>query len=280
MSGAPAQRRCTIEREGCRTRRLPRLLAALSLAILATLGAGATDLQERVVLTAEEQSGNAERWHGEGGVRVLYQDIEIRCDELDYDRASGDIVARGNVIVDRGPSRFTAAEASFNLLTKTGIFHDATAFVDPMYSFTGRQIEKLDETHYRIDHATFTTCSTDGRPPWSFTVRSAMVEEEGLGHFKSVAVKVQGVPVFYLPYMVWPIKQERSPGLLMPRLGYSNRRGFNIGLPVFVPLGRSYDTTVFGDFYTGGYLGIGNIWRWAPVQGAFGEIDMYAILDR
>jgi len=281
MSGAPAQRRCTIEREGCRTRRLPRLLAALSLATLAALGAGAADLQERVVLTAEEQSGNAERWHGEGEVRVLYQDIEIRCDELDYDRASGDIVARGNVIVDRGPSRFTAAEARFNLLTKTGVFHDATAFVDPMYSFAGREIEKLDETHYRIDHATFTTCeSDDGSPPWNFSFRSALVEEEGLGRFSSVAMKVQGVPVFYLPYMVWPVKQERALGLLMPRLGYSDRRGFNIGLPLFVPLGRSYDTTVFADYYAEGYFGLGNGWRWAPVAGAAGEIDLYAIHDR
>ena len=242
--------------------------------------AAAVELEDRVVLTAETQSGTEEIWRGEGEVLVLYQDLEIRCDELEYERSSGDIVARGNVILDRGPSRFTADELRFNLNTKTGTFFNATAFVDPMYSFSGREIEKLDETHYRIDHATFTTCATDGRPPWSFTVRSAMVEEEGLGHFKSVAMKVQGVPVFYLPYMVWPIKQERSPGLLMPRLGYSNRRGFNIGLPVFVPLGRSYDTTVFGDFYTGGYLGLGNIWRWAPVQGAFGEIDMYAILDR
>lgn len=266
-----------------RESRIASIVRCSFLAVLAVSTASmsaAAELTDRVILTAENQSGTEAVWRGEGEVLVLYQDLEIRCDELEYERSSGDIVAHGNVILDRGPSRFTADELRFNLNTKTGTFYNATAFVDPMYSFSGREIEKLDETHYRIDHATFTTCSTDGRPPWSFTVRSAMVEEEGLGHFKSVAVKVQGVPVFYLPYMVWPIKQERSPGLLMPRLGYSNRRGFNIGLPVFVPLGRSYDTTVFGDFYTGGYLGIGNIWRWAPVQGAFGEIDMYAILDR
>jgi LPS-assembly protein len=149
-----------------------------------------------------------------------------------------------------------------------------------MYSFTGREIEKLDETHYRLDRATFTTCSTDGRPPWSFHVRSAIIEEEGLGRFKSVAMRVQGVPVFYLPYMVWPVKQERAPGLLMPRFGYSNRRGFNIGLPVYIPIGRSYDTTLFADYYSEGYLGFGNSWRWAPVQGALGEVNLYAIWDR
>ena len=240
----------------------------------------AADEDERVILTAENQNATADSWHGEGEVHVLYQDIEIHCDEVDYDRATGDLVAHGNVIVDRGPSRFTADRARFNLQTKTGVFVNATAYIDPMYTFTGREIEKLDETHYRIDHATFTTCATDGRPPWSFSVRSALIEEEGLGRFKSTALKVQGVPVFYLPYMVWPIKQERSAGLLMPRFGYSNRRGFNFGLPVYVPLGRSFDTTVFADYYAEGYFGLGNVWRWAPVKGAFGEVNLYAIWDR
>jgi LPS-assembly protein len=240
----------------------------------------AADEDERVILTAENQNATADSWRGEGEVHVLYQDIEIHCDEVDYDRATGDLVARGNVIVDRGPSRFTAEELRFNLLTKTGVFLNATAHIDPMYSLTGQSIEKLDETHYRLDHATFTTCATDGRPPWSFSIRSALIEEEGLGRFKSVAMKVQGVPVFYLPYMVWPVKQERSPGLLMPRFGYSNRRGFNIGLPLYVPIGRSYDTTIFADYYSNGLLGFGNIWRWAPVGGARGEINMYAIWDR
>jgi LPS-assembly protein len=160
------------------------------------------------------------------------------------------------------------------------VFYNATAFIDPMYTFTGREIEKLDETHYRIDRATFTTCQTDGKPPWSLHVRKAKVEQEGLGHFSSSAMKVRGVPVFYMPYMVWPIKQERAPGLLFPRLGYSNTRGFNFGLPLYVPIGRSYDTTIFADYYTDGYFGLGNNWRWAPVHGALGEINLYALWDR
>ena len=245
-----------------------------------TIVAGAADDEERVVLHAESQSGTADGWHGEGEVQIIYQDIDIRCDEADWNRATGEVVARGNVILDRGPSRFTADEARFNIQTKTGTFFNATAFIDPMYTFTGREIEKLDETHYRIDRATFTTCTTDGRPPWSFHVRKAMVEQEGLGRFSSSAMKVKGVPVFYMPYMVWPVKQERAAGLLFPRLGYSNTRGFNFGLPLFVPIGRSYDTTIFADYYQKGYFGLGNSWRWAPVRGARGDFNAYAIWDR
>jgi LPS-assembly protein len=255
------------------------MVTALAFLVLAGI-AGAADEEDRVILHAEEQLGTADGWHGEGDVQIIYQDIEIRCDEADWDRATGEVVARGNVILDRGPSRFTAERAEFNIETKTGTFFNATAFIDPMYSFTGREIEKLDETHYRIDKATFTTCSTDGKPPWSFSVHKAKVEQEGLGYFTSSAMRIRGVPIFYMPYMVWPVKQERSAGLLFPRFGYSNTRGFNFGLPLYIPIGRSYDTTVFGDYYTDGYFGLGSNWRWAPVRGAQGEINLYAVWDR
>ena len=254
-------------------------LIALALVGLSSF-VSAADEEERVVLLAETQLGTAEGWHGEGEVQIVYQDIEIRCDTADWNRATGEVVARGNVILDRGPSRFTADEARFNIQTKTGTFFNATAFIDPMYTFTGREIEKLDETHYRIDRATFTTCATDGKPPWSFHVRTAKVEQEGLGRFSSSAMKIRGVPVFYMPYMVWPIKQERTAGLLFPRFGYSNTRGFNFGLPLYIPIGRSYDTTIFADYYAKGYFGLGNSWRWAPVTGARGDFNAYAIWDR
>ncbi len=256
----------------------------VTLIVLALVGlstfVGAADEEERVVLLAETQLGTEGGWHGEGDVQIVYQDIDIRCDTADWNRETGEVIARGNVILDRGPSRFTADEARFNIQTKTGTFFNATAFIDPMYTFTGREIEKLDETHYRIDHATFTTCATDGKPPWSFHVRKAKVEQEGLGRFSSSAMKIRGVPVFYMPYMVWPIKQERAAGLLFPRFGYSNTRGFNFGLPLFIPIGRSYDTTIFADYYAKGYFGLGNSWRWAPVAGARGDFNAYAIWDR
>ncbi len=257
-----------------------RLAALLLVMVVAAAAASAADETERVVLHAETQRGTAEGWHGEVEVQILYQDIEIRCDVADFNRVTGEVVARGNFTLDRGPSRFTADEAHFNIHTKTGVFYNATAFIDPMYTFTGREIEKLDETHYRIDHATFTTCSSEGKPPWSFHVRKAKVEQEGLGYFTSSAMRVRGVPVFYMPYMVWPVKQERAAGLLFPRLGFSNTRGFNFGLPLYIPIGRSYDTTIFADYYTEGYFGLGNDWRWAPVQGAFGEINLYSLWDR
>ena len=257
-----------------------RLLLLWLLVFVPVADLEAADADESITLVAEEQRWEGDVWQGLGEVRILYQDIKITCDEMEYNRVTQDLVAHGRVIVDQGPSRFTADELHYNLGTKTGLFVNGTGYVDPMYSFSGREIEKLDATRYRIDGAVFTTCARDDpSPPWSFSIRRALLEEEGFGRFHDTALRVQGFPVFYLPYVVWPIKQERAPGLLMPTFGYSNLRGFNIGLPIYFPVGRSYDTTVLLDYYAHGYYGLGNEWRWAPLADAAGRSLAYAIWD-
>jgi len=216
-----------------------------------------------------------------GDVKIFYQDVALACDEVLYNGQTMDLVARGNVVVDQGPSRFTADELHYNLRTKTGLFLNATGYVSPMYTFSGRSIEKLDETSYRVDKAVFTTCEDDTRnPPWSFHLKKALIEVEGYGKFTSSVVKIQGVPVFYLPYMVWPVKKERAPGILIPGFGYSDRLGWYLGLPLYIPMGRSWDTTFSFEYFSEGFYGIGNELRWAPVADGAGILDLYTIFDK
>jgi len=254
------------------------VLVALVLAVTGPLW-GQTD-SGAISLRADEQQVVGDIWRGLGSVHIAYQDITISCDEMEYNRVTEDLVARGHVVLDQGPSRFTAEELHFNVRTKTGLLLDGTGFIPPMYSFSGREIEKLNDTTYRIEGATFTTCKTpDPSPPWSFAIRRATLEVEKYGYFHGAALRVQNAPVFYLPYVVWPIKRERAPGLLMPGFGYSQRRGVFFGLPLYVPIGRSYDTTFTFDYYSKGYYGLDNEWRWAPKADAGGIIDLLSIWD-
>lgn len=262
-----------------------RLLTAL-IAILGLLMAPASTAQESpqgsgAVTTraqAQELVGDTV-WRGTGEVEIHYQDITIRCDTMDYDQESMELVARGNVILDRGPSRFSCAELRFNLRTKTGMFFDASGQFEPFYSFTADEVEKLDDTNYRLERATFTACEDESRPPWSFDIKHADIEDGGYGRFKGVAMRVKGAPVFYMPYLLWPMKRERTAGLLTPSFGYSDRRGTYLGTSIYVPFGRSYDTTLSLDYFSEGYYGVGSEWRWAPVTGATGELSLYSIWD-
>ena len=102
----------------------------ITVLLLPTAAEAADDVQA-INLSAVEQHWVGDTWRGVGDVLILYQDIKVRCDEIEYNRVTRDLVARGSVILDQGPSRFTADELHFNLGTKTGIFYNRPSLRRP-----------------------------------------------------------------------------------------------------------------------------------------------------
>ena len=220
-------------------------------------------------------------WCGQGDVRASYQDITIRCDEIEVDLPTMRLHAEGNVVLDQGQSRLTCSRMDFDLRAKVGTFYDVDAFFPPVYHFRGQEMQKLDEDHYRFHRGVFTSCDLASKaPPWSIDVRDALVQLEGYGHFRDAELKVRGVPIFYTPRLLWPVKRDRTAGLLVPSFGYSSQRGAYIGNAFFWPVSRSFDTTFYLDLYTKNYFGLGNEMRWAPADQGYGELAEAFIWDR
>ena len=256
------------------------LLVGVALGVAPADAAGGKQPEGPVTWRADRQIVKRnDFWRLEGHVEVLYQDIRITCDLMELDLATMDLHAEGHVVMDQGPQRFACETLDFNLRTRVGSFRNATADLEPIYHVTAEGIEKLDETRYRLEKATFTSCEDRDRPPWRFKVSRALLEQEGYGHFHGAELDVKNVPVFYFPYIVWPLKTERAAGMLVPTFGYTQRRGAYLGNAVFFPLGRSYDLRVDLDLFSKGTVGIGNRWRWAPKRGALGTISYDFLYD-
>ncbi|MDD5562079.1 MAG: LPS assembly protein LptD [Thermoanaerobaculaceae bacterium] len=222
---------------------------------------------------AQQQWVQDQLWCAQGDVQLHYQDISLRCDEVEVDLKTMHLHAEGNVILDQGQTRMACDRMDFDLRTKLGTLYKVDAFFPPTYHFRGDELQKLSADKYRFTRGVFTSCDlTDKAPPWSLEVRDAVVQLEGYGHFRGAALKVRGVPIFYTPRLLWPVKRDRAAGFLVPTFGYSNQRGAYLGNSFFWPVSRSFDTTLFADFYTKHYLGLGQEARWAPADNAFGEI--------
>lgn len=213
-----------------------------------------------------------------GAVEVEHEDMRLRADAVEMDLATQEVIAIGNVILDQGPRRLAGKTLVFDLDTKTGTLTDATAYVDPDYYFSGRQISKVGDDVYTVEDGVFTACDQEV-PDWSFRLGQARVEVEGYAYVRHARLNVKKAPIFYTPYIVYPTKRERSAGLLIPNFGYSERRGTYLGMAYFQPIGRSYDTTVYLDGYSEGFVGIGNELRYAPSQGTAGRLESYVIRD-
>src|SRR5947209_6170586 len=213
-----------------------------------------------------------------GAVQIRYQDIDLKADQAEIDLKTKVVTAKGNVIIDQGPRRLTGESATVNLDTKTGKLENAGGQVAPDYYFRGREVEKTGADTYLVHDGVFTSC-TQPVPDWSFRLKEARIQVEGYAHVKHASMWAKKLPVFYTPYIVWPVKNERSSGLLIPNVGYSDRRGASLGLAYFQTLGRSYDTTFHADLFTKNFLGLGDEFRYRPTAGTRGDLQTYFVRD-
>ena len=110
-----------------------------------------------------------------------------------------------------------------------GYLVNAVGYVEPGVWVEGKRVERIDDKTYRVEGGRFTSCSQPN-PRWGFEASSAEIEIDEKVKAKNAVFKVKGVPVFYLPYMYYPISNDgRSTGVLFPHFGYSSYRGFNDG---------------------------------------------------
>jgi LPS-assembly protein len=211
-----------------------------------------------------------------GAVEIKYQDLVLRAETVELDLATKQVVALGEVRIDQGPQRLAGERATFDLETKTGNVEKARAQVGSDYFFRGEEIAKTGEDTYRVRKGFFTSCVGDD-PAWSFGVGEGRVQVDGYARAKHVTMRLSKVPVLYFPYILWPVKPDRTSGFLIPNIGYSKRRGAYLGLAYYQVLGRSADDTLYLDLYSREYLGFGNELRYQPSEGTKGNFKLYAV---
>jgi LPS-assembly protein len=216
--------------------------------------------------------------------RVFAESIDIVTDD-----EGTHIVAEGNVVFTGADGHIDAERLEYNTGTGTGTFTIAHGFLTlgpnvdrrqwggqmPEVEFWGNRLEKLGPKRFRITTGGWTTCNQP-TPRWDFTSTSMdlMLDERVIA--KNTVLRVKGVPLFYLPYIYYPIKDEdRSTGFLMPTYGTSTFRGQAISNAFFWAIDRSQDATFFHDWFTRAGQGEGAEYRYVASTQSSGTFRFY-----
>ena len=198
-----------------------------------------------------------------------------RADIFEEARADGKvghrIVAEGNVVFIRGEERMSGDRLEMDDSGR-GYLLNAVGYVEPGVWVEGKRVERIDDSTYKVVGGRFSSCSQPN-PRWGFQASSAEIQIDDKVKAKNAVFKVKGLPVFYLPYVYYPISKDgRSSGLLFPHFGYSSYRGFNTGTGFFWAMGRSADQTFYADYWSKVGYGYGHELRYlrgAPSSGTF-----------
>jgi LPS-assembly protein len=181
-----------------------------------------------------------------GNVEMRRGDQFLTADQLRYDEATGQANATGNVTLkDSARSYYQTQETQLNLESRIGYAGPSTfrlendsARGDAQHiDFEGPDLTVLKRARY-------TTCAP-GQDDWFLKMRVLKLDtQKDIGTAYDTSVNFFNVPVFYLPYLDFPISDERKSGFLAPRLGHSSQRGLEIAAPYYFNLAPNYDATV------------------------------------
>jgi LPS-assembly protein len=211
---------------------------------------GDASLSPSDVQADRAESPDSNIFHLYGDVRLQRLDQLLRADRVDYTQDTSEYLAQGNVrYQDRGqllsadsmrgttdPEHGVADNVRFQMLSSRG-------------NGTAKQVTVVDQDHALYSQGSFSTCDPSDRV-WELRSNDMAADQTtGIGRAHGVTLRVKGVPILWLPYMRFPINNERQSGFLYPSFGASGHAGFYFALPYYLNLAPNYDATITPRFY-------------------------------
>ncbi|MDL2274962.1 LPS assembly protein LptD [Desulfosarcina sp. OttesenSCG-928-G10] len=219
-------------------------------------------------------------YHATGNVVIEKQATRLTADRVSFNQKDMTAVAFGNVILMAGDDLLTGDRIELDMARETGVLNDGGIFFkDTHFYIRGQDIRKVDKETYQAAKGSITTCDGD-TPAWAITGREVNVTVEGYGTVRHATFRVRDVPVFYAPYLIFPVKTKRQTGLLMPEIGFSDRKGFSWEQPLFWAIGDSSDATVTVHHMVERGTKVGAEYRYALTDRSFGAVMADGMIDR
>src|SRR5262249_33951661 len=192
------------------------------------------DEQNRVILQAEtlEYIQQTKRVVATGNVRVIYGDKRLFADQLELHTDTNTGVAWGHIRLITPDDDLEASRIDFDLNTERGVLYDATGKAAKVYRLTGERVERVEARSLAVQRGRITTC-TSPVPEWEFRAPESQIDLGDYITMKHPSFWIKGVPVFYVPYFIFPIKDKRTTGFLTPRVGINEQYGYTMNEEFF-----------------------------------------------
>ncbi|BBP45368.1 LPS-assembly protein LptD [Thiosulfatimonas sediminis] len=155
----------------------------------------------------------------------------------------------------------------------------------PSLAYGQSQSIRLNQSTQSVElyDASLTTCKTksDGTKDWDLQARKLQINQQKQRVIaKDMTLRFKNVPIFYSPYLDYPLN-DRASGLLFPEIGSykalnNNKRTEYVALPYYFALADNYDATLTFIPMSENGLALDNEFRY---WGAIGNSEQRLKLD-
>lgn len=210
-----------------------------------------------------------------GDVHATQGNKQMIAEQMQYNSITGDTHATGNVHMVSPNIDLTGPTANYNFNNASGVFNDAQ-FTLPQRHGRGsaKVLRALDQNHEVLTDVHYTTCPP-GNHGWMLHAPDLELDQTtntGVGH--DVTIDFFDVPIFWTPYINFPLNDARKSGFLDPAFGFSTSTGTDLSTPYYFNLAPNYDATFTPRIITKRGLDLGGEFRWLTPGGSKGTLDI------
>ncbi|KRW58787.1 LPS-assembly protein LptD [Pseudomonas sp. TTU2014-080ASC] len=198
-------------------------------------------------------SAKASRYEQEQQIATLAGDVVLRqssmqveADEANLHQAEnlGELVGnvrlrdKGALVVgDRAELQLDSGEARID--NAEYVLHQSHIRGNALYA------KREESAIIRLKDGTYTSCEP-GSNSWHLKGNNITLNPAtGFGTATNVTLRVKNIPVFYTPYIYFPIDDRRQSGFLPPTIASSSDNGFTLKTPYYFNLAPNYDATLY-----------------------------------
>ena len=220
--------------------------------------------------------------------------FDIEADKMEFN-AAGDVEAEGNVEILQGERVIRAPAIRYRAADSTVSVPGVVELEDPQLRLSGEGAHvgsqgdaEFTRTEFelrardghgsadrlRVDRGgeldlhgvRYTTCPNPN-PDWELKVGQLRIDAQAReGSASNARLEVRGIPVFYTPYISFPVGDARKTGLLFPNGGNSSRSGTALSVPWYWNIAPNYDATFTPTWYSNRGIDLGAEFRFLTVR--------------
>lgn len=199
-----------------------------------------------------------------GNAEVTQGRQTIVADQLQYYRESERVVANGSVeMISENGDYLSSKSIDVHVPTQIGSLTDAEFKlakslkrangidkVEIQSRGSASEINLEGEGLVRLDNAEYTTCP-EGNDSVIIAAKELTLDQiGGVGTARNATIRFKGIPVFYFPYVSFPLNDQRKTGFLAPGFGSDEESGNIIEVPWYWNIAKNQDATITPRYYT------------------------------
>ena len=196
-----------------------------------------------LVVNATAMSSRGSRVVADGDVEVRQGNRRLAAVSAVLDEAASRVRASGGVRFDEPGLSVRGAEASVDLDSPQAVVEDAEFVLTDMQLRGRAERIARNGAVVELDTTTVTSCPP-GDARWQIRAASIRLDAATeLATSRHARLQLGGVPVFYAPYLRFPVSAGRNSGFLVPDI-YRGRDGIDLSVPYYINLAPNYDATL------------------------------------